>query len=254
MVRAPIPLVNLSAVLSQEEIYEHCTVYHYDPTCQSRRNTEHLTAATAIGQHQHHLDNALLSEHNNYQPTALDVQVTDQQHIDFDIEAGGFSQGDAALLGSPPAYSSITAQGASPVGKDGGMMRTSAHGSNIISFPSENATIEFPHRENSLIVSGSFNSNSHEALRHSEPDNVHGLGLFPPQESFNAGIHGESFTVNDSFTTVKLSPPILSQLDEQAFDEDFCQRHDANYEYGGAHMRSNRDDVGDDAILAKKER
>lgn len=31
-VRAPMPLVSLSAVTNQEEIYQHCTVYHYDPS------------------------------------------------------------------------------------------------------------------------------------------------------------------------------------------------------------------------------
>lgn len=32
MVRAPMPLANVSAVTNQQEIYDHCTVYHYDPS------------------------------------------------------------------------------------------------------------------------------------------------------------------------------------------------------------------------------
>ncbi|KAK1498869.1 hypothetical protein CABS01_10644 [Colletotrichum abscissum] len=252
-VRAPIPLVSLSAVTNQEEIYQHCTVYHYDPTCQSRRNTDHHQTASAFGQQQHHLNNALLQEQSSYQPTALDVQVMDQQHIPFDVPADDFSRGSAALLSSPPAYSSIAAQRASPVEKDRGMTRISTHGSNIICFPSDNATSEYSRREDSLVVNTSHSNSYHEALQHSAADNLSGLGLFTPQESLETGVHGENFTMNDSFTTMTLSPQTLS-MDEQAFDELFRQRHDASYDFDETNVRGNPNEVGDGSATAKKER
>ncbi|KXH58950.1 hypothetical protein CSAL01_04535 [Colletotrichum salicis] len=252
-VRAPMPLVSLSAVTNQEEIYQHCTVYHYDPG-QSRRNTELSQAAPTIGQHQHHLNNTLLQEQSNFQPMALDVQVMNQQHVNFDVQTDGFSRDGAALLSGPPAYSSIAAQRANPMEKDGGMTRMSAHGSNIICFPAENATDEYSRREDSSVVNGSFNSNSyHEALQHSAPDHVHGLGLFAPQESLDTGVQGEQFSMNDSFTTMTISPQALS-LDDQAFDELFRQRHDANYDFDQANMRGSPNGVGDDAVTAKEGR
>lgn len=178
----------------------------------------------------------------------------DQQHIPFDVQADDFSRGSAALLSSPPAYSSIAAQRASPVEKDGEMTRISTHGSNIICFPSDNATSEFSRREDSLVVNGSFHSNSyHEALQHSAADNLSGLGLFTPQESLDTGAHGENFTMNDSFTTMALSPHTLS-LDEQAFDELFRQRHDASYDFDETNVRGNPNEVGDGSATVKKER
>lgn len=178
----------------------------------------------------------------------------DQQHINFDVQADEFSRGGTALLSSPPAYSSIAAQRASPLEKNGGMTRISTHGSNIICFPSENGTGEYSRRGDSLVVNGSFHSNPyHEAFQHSAADNVQGLGLFTPQDSLDTGVHGESFTMSDSFTTMTLSPQALS-LDEQAFDELFRQRHDASYDFDEANARGNPNEVGDAPATAKKER
>ncbi|OBR05849.1 hypothetical protein CH63R_09969 [Colletotrichum higginsianum IMI 349063] len=231
MVRAPMPLANVSAVTNQQEIYDHCTVYHYDPTYQSPDDTEHICDTASIGREEQQTGSGLLYNDYNHQQASAYPQESDRYHIDLDIKQEIFPSSETAFLASPPPYLSGVAANAqahaSLFEKRSEIAPTSVHGSNIISFPVKKASFRYSSRPESSSVVSNFLGDTLllDSFHNVGKEEIHSSGTFAPQDSFHTEIQAASFLSADSFD-MALSPTMFSQLDESALDQLLRQRND----------------------------
>ncbi|TKW56732.1 hypothetical protein CTA1_12365 [Colletotrichum tanaceti] len=247
MVRAPMPLANVSAVTNQQEIYDHCTVYHYDP--------KHVDDIASIGREEQQAGNSLLHSDYNHQQASEYPQEYDHYHIDLDIKQEMFPSSETAFFVSPPPYSSGAAANAqqahaSLVEKRSEIAPTSIHGSNI--FPVKNANFGYSSRpESSSVVSDLFGDTLLLDSFHSlGKEETHSPGIFAPQDTFHSKIQAASFLSADSFD-MTLSPTMFHRLDERAFEQLLRQRNNTNHETGKIHSGGNADNSEDETALTK---
>ncbi|WQF89571.1 hypothetical protein CDEST_14585 [Colletotrichum destructivum] len=255
MVRAPMPLANVSAVTNQQEIYDHCTVFHYDPTYQSPDDTEHICDMAYIGREEQQTGSGLLYNDYNHQQAPAYPQEYDRYHIDLDIKQEIFPSSETKFLASPPPYSSGVAANAqahaSLLEKRSEIAPTSIHGLKIINFPVKKASFGYSSRPESSSVVSDFLGDALllDSFHSLGKEEIHSPGIFAPQDSFHPEVQAASFLSADSFD-MALSPTMFSQLDESAFDQLLRQRNDTSHETGKTHSGSDADNSGDETTGA----
>ncbi|KAK1590802.1 uncharacterized protein LY79DRAFT_686720 [Colletotrichum navitas] len=241
LVRAPMPLVNVSAVTNQQEIYDHCTVYHYDPAYQNQGGRENIYATTAIGQQEQQAGNWILPrEPSNYQDVSIHPRTTGHHRPDLEPKQDCFSPTEMTFFANPPPYSSLVTThaqaNATPLGSRPAISQVMMHDLDTPSFPTKaNIGGHAPHHGLS-IVGDSFNDTSNAFLS-PEQEEIHGLEAFSLQDSFGLDTHESSIWSADSSFDMTVPPAMLSQLHEQAFDELFCQVSEANYKVDESHVQ-----------------
>ncbi|KDN65248.1 hypothetical protein CSUB01_02049 [Colletotrichum sublineola] len=232
LVRAPMPLVNISAVTNQQEVYDHCTVYHYDP---------------ATGQQEQQTGNWMLPrEPGNYQHASTHPQTTGNYRQDLDAKQAFFSPTEMPFFASPPPYSSLVPAHAhahvAPLESRPAISQTMVHG--LDSFPAKNNVGGHPPHHGLSIVGGTFNDTSNAFLG-PEQEEIHGLEAFSLQDSISPDTHESSVWSADSFD-MTLSPAMLCQLEEQAFDELFRQVSESNCKVNETHVQGKAEGLKDD--------
>ncbi|KAK2064950.1 hypothetical protein LY76DRAFT_631620 [Colletotrichum caudatum] len=194
-----MPLVKVSAVTNQQEIYDHCTVYHYDPGYQNQGGRENLYVTAATG--------------NQEQQAA-------------------HAQAHANPLESPSVIS-----------------QTMMNGLDASSFPAKSYIGGRTPHHWLPMVGGSFNETCN-AFPSPEQEKIHGLEAFSLQDSTSLDTHGSSIWSADSFD-MTVSPAVLSQFDEQAFDELFRQVSESSFEVEESHVKGKVEGLKDDTTLTK---
>ncbi|TDZ31433.1 hypothetical protein C8035_v001605 [Colletotrichum spinosum] len=226
LVPAPMPPVNLSAVTSEEEVYQHCTVYQYTPTYHSRGDTEAYGAGVVGHQHQQHQGRGVPSGHGNYHQISLPSHVTDHFYSDPDRKQNFLSEDEATFFPSPPSYASLahTHPRATVLdNKEGGISPVQMHGRDFVGFTTQGATGEYGTHHEPSAGSGSFMSASyHDSFRQSPTqEDAHGAPSFSTQ-GFNPEVQHHQILPSDSFP-MSFSPVMMSQIGDGSLDDLFHQ-------------------------------
>ncbi|KAK2035393.1 hypothetical protein LX32DRAFT_688700 [Colletotrichum zoysiae] len=249
-----MPLVKVSAVTNQQEIFDHCTVYHYDPAYQNQGGRENLYVTAATGNQEQQGDTWMVPrELGNYQHASTHPRTTGHHRPALDAKQDFFSPTDMSFFASPPPYSSlVTAHAqvhATPLESRPVISQRMMDGLDASSFPAK-SYIGGPTPDRGLsMVGGSFNETSNAFLG-PEQDEIHGLEVFSLQDSTSMNTHGSSIWSADSFD-MTVSPAMLSQFDEQAFDELFRQVSESNFQVEESHVKGKVEGLKDDTTLTK---
>ncbi|TDZ18192.1 hypothetical protein Cob_v008960 [Colletotrichum orbiculare MAFF 240422] len=197
LVPAPMPPVNLSAVTSEEEVYQHCTVYQYTPTGVTQKRMARVSSATSIS--------SIKAEESR-----RDMATTTKYRF----------------LVTPPSYASLahTHPRATVLdNKEGGISPVQMHGRDFVGFTTQGATGEYGTHHEPSAGSGSFMSASyHDSFRQSPTqEDAHGAPSFSTQ-GFNTEVQHHQILPSDSFP-MSFSPVMMSQIGDGSLDDLFHQ-------------------------------
>ncbi|KAK1995329.1 hypothetical protein LX36DRAFT_168930 [Colletotrichum falcatum] len=189
----------------------------------------------------------------NCQHASMHPRTTGHHRSSLDAKQDFFSPAKMTFFASPPPYSSLVTA------------RAQAHGTTLDSRPAISQTTMqgfgtpglsaksniggHPSHNGLSIAGGSFNSNSNDFLS-PEQEEIHGLEAFSLQDPTSPDTHESSIWSADSFD-MTLSPAMLSQLDERAFDELFRQVSESNFKADETHLQGKTEGFKDGNTLAK---
>ncbi|KAL0937926.1 uncharacterized protein CTRU02_207657 [Colletotrichum truncatum] len=256
LIPAPMPPANISAVTNEEEIYQHCTVYQFTPSYQSRRETEHLSlsAISSDGQQQRqHHGRGQPACASSFQQVSLPSQISERNCQNSNRKHHLVSQNESSFLVSPPSYTPVAVAHAFalPLEKETAFSTTPIQNQNFVNFTGEYHISDHSCHKESSVSSGSYSSISHHDIfpHHPESEEIHGLESFTSQD-FHSGVHDTTVGLDESFN-VEFSPAMMTLLEGQTLDEILGQGNDiGRVTLERAQVKSEERDRHDDTTLS----